>query len=82
MAGWGAVAQHEGAEAHLLDVVAIGVGLAFPVEDLVFGGAASANHGGFCKIKRKDGSSLNVAEEAGAHRMDAVPIGVGLSFPV
>ena len=58
------------------------MGLAFPVEDLVFGGAASANHGGFCKIKRKDGSSLNVAEEAGAHRMDAVPIGVGLAFPV
>ena len=42
------VAQEEGAEAHLLDGVAVGVSLALLVEHLVLGGAAAACHLAFC----------------------------------
>ena len=47
-----AVAEHEGAEAHLLDSVAVRVGLALAVEHAALGGAAAANHSGFWKRKR------------------------------
>ena len=47
--GGGAVAELEGAEAHLLGGVAVAVGLAFAVEHLVFGRAAPAYHSGLCK---------------------------------
>ena len=41
--GRGSVAELEGAEAHLLEVVAVRERLALAVEDLVFGGTASTN---------------------------------------
>lgn len=48
-----AVAQLEGAETHLLDIVAVGMSLALAIEHFVLGGAASANHSSFWNKERK-----------------------------
>ncbi len=47
------VAELEGAEAHLLEVVAVREGLALAVEDLVLGGTAATDDVRFCNQRHQ-----------------------------